>query len=133
MSSQAVNAVLELLMDRVAAALPGKGGPKSEKLVRQFNDEPNRGLIEEFIREPDMSTVYIYFDNGEKLAISLTPQMKKKGIFMLKSKNIQDVLKLEDFKSVDSESNIRRTCNPSLSDVMLISLFFLLFDSRCYF
>lgn len=97
-SAQAVNAVLELLMDRVAASLPGKGGPKTEKLVRQFNEEPNRGLIEEFIREPELSTVYIYYDAGEKLAISLTPQIKKKGIFMLKSKNVQDVLKIDDFK-----------------------------------
>lgn len=98
-SAQAVNAVLDLLMDRVASALPGKGGPKSERLVKMFNDEPNRATIEEFIREPEVSTVYLYYDQGEKLAISLTPQMKKKGVFMLKSKNIQDVLKLDDFKA----------------------------------
>src|SRR5690349_19009157 len=97
-SAQAVNAVLDFMMDRVAASLPGKGG-KTEKLVKQFNDEPNRGTIEEFIREPEISTIYIYFENAEKLAISLTPQMKKKGLFMLKSKNIQDVLKMDDFKN----------------------------------
>jgi dynein heavy chain len=97
-SAQAVNQVLDFMMDRVAASLPGKGG-KSEKFIRQFNDEPNRGFIEEFIREPEQTTVYIYFESAEKLAISLTPQMKKKGVFMLKSKNIQDVLKLDDFKN----------------------------------
>src|SRR6185312_2558642 len=53
----------------------------------------------EFIREPEIPTIYIYFESAEKLAVSLTAQMKKKGLFMLKSSRIQDVLKLDDFKN----------------------------------
>jgi len=97
-SAQAVNAVLDVVMDRVAASLPGKGGPRSEKLTRQFNEEPARSVLEEFIREPEVQTVYIFFEAGEKLGVSLTPAMKKKGVFLLKSPRIQDVLKLDDFK-----------------------------------
>jgi len=92
-SVQAVNQLLDYIMDRVAAALPGKGG-KNEKLIRQFNEEANKVVCEEFIREPEVSALYVYFEGAEKLTCSLTPDVKKKGLFLLKSKNVQDVLKL---------------------------------------
>jgi len=98
MSAQTVNALFDLLIDRVASALPGKGG-KSEKLIRQFNDDPCRSTIEEWIREPDLSSLYVYWESGEKLAVSLEPAVKKKGLALLKSKQIQDVLKVDDFKT----------------------------------
>ena len=50
-----LSACFDYLTDRALLSLPVKAG-KSDKLVKQFADEPNRGSLEEFIREPDQRT-----------------------------------------------------------------------------
>src|SRR5688500_13689621 len=100
MSSQSsLNTLLDLILDRISISLPGLKPGRSEKLIKQFNEETNKLVLEEWIREPEHSVVYIYFEGSEKLIISLQAQIKKKGLFLLKSKNIVDSLRVEDFKN----------------------------------
>ena len=67
--------------------------------MRQFADEPNRGALEEFIREPDQRTLYIYVEGSDKIVVTAAPEMKKKGVFLLKSKRVSDALRVEDIKA----------------------------------
>ena len=93
-----LSACFDYLTDRALLSLPVKAG-KSDKLVKQFADEPNRGSLEEFIREPDQRTLYIYVEGADKIVVTAQPEMKKKGVFLLKSKRVADALRMEDIKA----------------------------------
>jgi dynein heavy chain len=96
-SAAALSACLDFIQTRVLASLPGK--IKLEKFTRHFHEESNRLVLEEFIREPEILSCYIFYETSEKLVVTLTPAIKKKGVFLLKSKNVSDSLKLEDLKT----------------------------------
>ena len=97
-AAASLSACFDLLVGRCLLSLPVKAG-KGDKLAKQFHDEPNRGVLEEFIREPDVRCVYAYCEGSERLVVSLQPEMKKKGVFLLKSKQVQDGLRLEDVRN----------------------------------
>ena len=96
-AAASLSACFELLVERCLLSLPVKAG-KGDKLAKQFHDEPNRGVLEEFIREPDVRCVYCYTEASERVVVSLTPEMKKKGVFLLKSRQVQDGLRLEEVR-----------------------------------
>ena len=93
-----LSACFDYLTDRALLSLPVKAG-KSDKLAKQFADEPNRAHLEEFIREPDQRTLYIYCEGADKIVVTAQPEMRKKGVFLLKSKRVSDALRVEDIKS----------------------------------
>jgi hypothetical protein len=61
-----------------------------------------RNIVDEFIREPDTKTLFIYDAGNDVITCSLDiPDsiFKKKAVFFLKSKNIIDQLKVDDLQT----------------------------------
>ena len=96
-TAASLSAVFDLLVERCLLSLPVKAG-KGDRVSKQFHDEPNRGVLDEFIREPDVRCVYVYTEGSERIVVSLQADMKKKGVFLLKSKHVQDGLRVEDVR-----------------------------------
>lgn len=58
-------------------------------------------MVEEFVRDPTVKTLVVYDKGTDKVATSLTlPQgLKKKALFFLKNKEVNDQLKKEDLQT----------------------------------
>lgn len=93
-----LSSCVDSLCSRLLTSLPVPKA-KYDKLGKQLRDDSNKIIIEEFIREPECSTMYVYLEGGDKLMCSTQASMKKKGVFVLKSREVNDCLKPEELRT----------------------------------
>ena len=118
-SQQQLTSCIEYLADRISISLLGKLYKSSgDKFQRSFNDESIRSQIEEYVRDPELRCMICFIESNDRLQLlfpnstlsstTTKQQLKKKGIYFLKSNNITDALKLDDicYNQTNTHTNV---------------------------
>lgn len=74
---------------------------KKDKFARQLDEESNKLVLEEFVREPESRLLFVSMSGAERLtcALEVPTSIRRKAVYFLKTHAITDILRPTDLST----------------------------------